>query len=88
MTKVLEQAGYNDINYIIIKYLTKFYKHCQLYSKLLGRFKFIFKDNYNFNYQVVINILYLDRKPILYAVNNITIFNTAWFLRDILAKTT
>ena len=28
LTKVLEQAGYNDIGYMIIEHLTKFYKHC------------------------------------------------------------
>ena len=44
------------------------------------------KDNYNFNYQVVINILYLDGKLVLYAVDNITAFNAARFLKDISAK--
>ena len=33
------------------------------------------KDNYNFNYQVVIDILYLDKKLVLYTINNITVFN-------------
>ena len=50
LTKVLERAGYNDIGYTMIEHLTKFYKHCQLYSKSLRRFKFMLKDNYNFNY--------------------------------------
>ena len=46
------------------------------------------KNDYNFNYQVIINILYLDRKPILYAVNDTTIFNATRFLKDMSAKIT
>ena len=75
LTKVLEHAGHSDVNHRMIKYLTKYCEHCQLYSKSPGRFKFTLKDDHNFNYQVIIDILYLDKKPILYAVNNMTIFN-------------
>jgi hypothetical protein len=34
-------------------------------GKSLGRFKFTLKDDYKFNYSVVINILYLEEKPVL-----------------------
>ena len=44
------------------------------------------KDNYNFNYQVIIDMLYLDKKPVLYAVDDATIFNAARFLKDMSAK--
>ena len=44
------------------------------------------KDNYNFNYQVIIDMLYLDKKPILYAIDDATIFNAMWFLKDMSAK--
>ena len=46
------------------------------------------KDDYNFNYQVIIDMLYLDKKPVLYAVDDATIFNAARFLKDMSAKTT
>ena len=36
-----------------------------MYKKFLGRFKFILKDDYKFNYLVIINVIYLNGKPIL-----------------------
>jgi hypothetical protein len=85
---VLKQVGYNNINSYTIKHLTKFYKHCQLYIKSPGRFKFTLKEDINFNYLVIINILYLNKKPVLQAVDKAIAFNAAWFLKDVLAKTT
>ena len=58
-----------------------------MYKKSLGRFKFILKDNYEFNYLVIINIIYLNGKPVLQVINSITVFKTARFLKDILART-
>ena len=57
-----------------------------MHLKLLGRFKFIIKDDYNFNYLVIVDILYLDRKLILQAIDEAMAFNIARFLKDIFAK--
>ena len=65
LAKVLKRARYEDINTCTIKHLTKFCKQCQLHLKLLGRFKFTIKDNCNFNYLIIVNILYLDRRLVL-----------------------
>jgi hypothetical protein len=62
---LLQRAGHDDIDFCTIKELTKFCKQCQLYSKSPGRFKFTLKDDYNFNYLVLIDVLYLDGKPVL-----------------------
>ena len=56
-----------------------------MYKKSLGRFKFILKDDYEFNYLVIINVIYLDRKPILQIIDFITTFKATRFLKDILA---
>jgi len=72
----------------MIKELMKFCKQCQLYLKSPGRFKFTLKDDYNFNYSVLIDVLYLDGKPVLQAVDEATAFNAARFLKDMSAKTT
>ena len=56
-----------------------------MHKKSLGRFKFILKDNYKFNYLVIINIMYLNRKPVLQVIDFITVFKAAKFLKDILA---
>ena len=55
-----------------------------MYKKSLGRFKFILKDNYKFNYLVYVDIIYLDGKPVLQVVDLATSFKAARFLRDIL----
>jgi hypothetical protein len=34
-------------------------------GKSLGRFKFILKDDYNFNFEIIIDVMYLDGKLIL-----------------------
>ena len=56
--------------------------------KLLSRFKFTLKDNYEFNYTVIIDVIYLNSKPVLQVVNSSILFQTAKFLKDISAKTT
>ena len=56
-----------------------------MHKKSLGRFKFILKDDYKFNYLVIINIIYLTKKPILQVVDFITIFKAIRFLKDISA---
>ncbi len=53
-----------------------------MYEKSLGRFKFTLKDNYEFNYSVIIDIMYLDRKPILQVVDSTTTFKATRFLKD------
>ncbi|KAK1993152.1 hypothetical protein LX36DRAFT_586970, partial [Colletotrichum falcatum] len=45
------------------------------------RFKFTLYNNYNFNYKVFINIIYLDsNKLILYTIDSVTTLNAAKFL--------
>jgi hypothetical protein len=36
-----------------------------MHKKSSGRFKFILKDDYEFNYSIIIDVMYLDGKPIL-----------------------
>jgi len=36
-----------------------------MYKKSPGRFKFTLKDDYEFNYLVIIDVIYLNGKPIL-----------------------
>ena len=55
--------------------------------KLPSRFKFTLKDNYKFNYIVIINVIYLDGKPVLQVVDFLILFQAAKFLKDISAKT-
>jgi hypothetical protein len=58
-----------------------------MYKKSLGRFKFTLKDDYEFNYSVIIDVIYLNGKPVLQVVDSTTVFGAARFLKDILAYT-
>ena len=58
-----------------------------MYAKLPGRFKFTLKDDYEFNYTVIINVMYLDSKPVLQVVDFLILFQATKFLKDMSAKT-
>jgi hypothetical protein len=45
-----------------------------MYEKSSGRFKFILKDDHEFNYLITINAIYLDKKPVLQVVDSATAF--------------
>ena len=85
LSKILQRAGH-DVESRAIKHLTKHCHQCQMNGKSPGRFKFTLKDDYNFNYEVIIDILYLDGKPVLQVVDAATSFQAARFLRDMSAK--
>ena len=57
-----------------------------MYEKAPSRFMFTLKDDYEFNYLVYIDIIYLDGKPILQVVDSATSFKAARFLKDILTR--
>ena len=59
-----------------------------MYTKLPSRFKFTLKDDYKFNYTVIINVMYLDGKPVLQIVDSLILFQAAKFLKDMSVKTT
>ena len=50
-------------------------------EKRLARFKFTFYDDYEFNHEILIDIIYFEgNKLILYVVDSATVFNKARFL--------
>ena len=55
-------------------------------GKSPGRFKFTLKDDYEFNYSVIIDILYLEGKPVLQVIDAATSFGAARFLKDMSAR--
>ena len=42
-------------------------------SKAPRRFKFTLKDDYEFNWSIIINAIYLDRKLVLYVIDKATV---------------
>lgn len=71
---LLRKAGLDDFNPQIIKHLTKICHHCQMNSKAPGRFKFTINDDIDFNYEIFVDIMYIDGKPVLHVVDSATSF--------------
>ena len=75
LERILNRIGYkNDANCKTLKHITRYCLYYQKYRKSLGRFRFTLKDNVNFNYCIIINIIYINSKPVFYIVNKGTRF--------------
>jgi hypothetical protein len=52
-------------------------------TKSPSRFKFSLKDDYEFNYSIIINVIYLDSKLVFHIINVFMFFQAASFLKNI-----
>jgi hypothetical protein len=86
LSQLLTEADEDFSRHVLLK-ITKFCHHCQLHGRSPGRFKFNIKDDVTFNAEVVVDVMYLDSKPVLHVVDNATAFQAARFLRDMAAAT-
>jgi len=77
---LLEGAGITDLDLEAVKHINKICKHCQLQSKAPMRFRFSLKEDLNFNAVIVVDIIYLEGKPVLHIVDTATSFQNARFL--------
>jgi hypothetical protein len=55
-------------------------------GKSPGRFKFTLRDDYNFNFEVIIDVMYLDGKLVLQVIDVATSFQVTRFLKDMSVK--
>ena len=85
LAKVLELSG-NDVEVDVLKEIAKFCHQCQMNSKAPGRYKITLKDDHEFNYSIIIDVVYLDGRPVLHVVDSATSFNAARWLKDMSAK--
>jgi hypothetical protein len=67
--KLLKQAGHDDVKHSDLAEIKKFCHHCQMNRQAPRHFKFTLNDNQEFNYKIIIDIMYLDGKPVLHIVN-------------------
>jgi hypothetical protein len=84
---LLKRAGYKNYReaFIIIE---KFCYYYQMKSPKPRRFKFIFRNDCEFNHEIFVNVLYLIFLPVLQIVNQATFFQEARFLLLITAYNT
>ncbi len=71
--KLLRWAGH-DIENKAIKMIKKFCPYCQIKGEALRQFKFILKKDVDFNYGIIIDVMYLYEKLVLHAVEVATGF--------------
>jgi hypothetical protein len=76
----------HDVEKAVLKKLIKFCISCQKYAKLSEKFKFTLKDEINFNYSVIVDVMYIENSLILYVVDDATRFQIAKCLQNISAK--
>ncbi len=82
---LLERSDH-EVEKAALKKLTKFCTFCQKYAKFPERFKFILKDDVNFNYSVIVDVMYIENHLILHVVDDVIRFQAAKWLQNISAK--
>lgn len=69
-----------------MQYLTKYYEQCQKHGRSPGHFIFTLKDNLDFNYNVIIYIMYIESKRVLYLIDEPTRFQAGQWLNNVSAQ--
>lgn len=70
----------------MIKMMIKFYHYYQIQGKAPWQFNFTLKKDVNFNYKIIVDIIYLDKKPVFHLINIVTTFQTGQYFNNISAK--
>lgn len=86
--KMLKRAGHKDVEEQALKEVRKFCHQCQKHSSSPQRFKFTLKDDREFNYEVLVDVMYLSGKPVLHVVDSATSFQAGRFLPSMSTKDT
>ncbi|EED18931.1 hypothetical protein TSTA_126390 [Talaromyces stipitatus ATCC 10500] len=79
---------HDNVNHKSLAEIEKYCHHYQMNQQAPRRFKFTLTDDCEFNYEIVVDIMYLDGKPVLHVVDWATSFQAARFLKSLSAKDT
>lgn len=77
LQKLLTHTGHN-INTKALTQISKFCHYYQIYSKSSRQFHFTLQDDVNFNYSIIIDIMYINDKPVLHIVDKAICFNATY----------
>jgi hypothetical protein len=86
--EILTRSDHDDVESRVIEYLNKYCHHCQTHEKSFERFNFSIRNDFEFNFNILMNILYLETKSdenklVLHLMNKITRFQIDRWLKDI-----
>ncbi len=87
---ILDRSDH-ETNSQAIEYFIKFCHHCQVHEKSSSRFSFTLKNDLEFNFNIIVNIFYLEiktdvNKSILHVINETTRFQIERWLKDIIVR--
>lgn len=85
LQEILDRAGH-DSDTRVLQHLTKYCEHCQKHGRSPGRFSFSIKEDVEFNFNVIVDIFYIQGKPVLHLVDEATAFQAGRWLQNISAK--
>ena len=85
LQQVLKQSG-QEFELHALKHLTKYCKYCQKHKISPSRFNFIINDDIDFKYHIIVEVLYIESKPVLHIVDEATRFQAGRLLKDIFAR--
>ena len=88
LSRLLEQAGHEDVEREVSRTVTKFCHHSQLNGAAPARFEFKLQDDKEFNFEVIVDVTSLNGKNVLHVVDAATAFLGARFLPSMSAKDT
>ncbi len=76
----------HEIEKSVLEKLIKFCIFCQKHEKSSERFRFILRNDVNFNFFIIVNIMYVENSFILHVIDEATRFQAARWLQNISAK--
>ena len=80
----LRKRSKHEVNKIVLDKFIEICVFCQKHDWLSNRFKFILRKNVEFNYFIIINIMYIDNNSILHMMNEAIRFQTIKWLLNII----
>ncbi|CRK29788.1 hypothetical protein BN1723_003653 [Verticillium longisporum] len=84
----LLQRADQDVNRDALELINRFCHHCQIKGKSPQRFKFALRSDIDFNYEILVDIMHLDGKPVLHVIDASTGFQSATFIPNFTARAT
>ena len=76
----------HDFDIRVFRHLIKYCDQCQKHDHAFDWFSFIIKNDADFNFNVIVNILCITSKPVLHVIDKAIRFQTSRWLKNISAK--
>jgi hypothetical protein len=76
----------HEVKKSVLKKLSKFCIFCQKHEKSSRRFKFTLRDHVNFNFWIIVNVMYIENNFVLHVIDEATRFQAAKWLQNVNAK--